>query len=229
MPGSGGLFFRKKRAIPDPDGGLNAVEQGGRDQRGDSALQLHGRQLRFFPGWRSRFYRDPVDDRQSAAHIAEGYNDLAGICKTACKSTDVDLMGHQKKPGFRRFVEDHLKGCRGLGGAITPSCKEGVDRRHFHDVPELQKSGSVTRAAPLAGPDRIECHTGVTHGPADPPGLPPALFIQVALGRTVLQIKSGGIASARCQSMPHKRDHAGSCQRCHILCRCNARHDDDHK
>lgn len=143
-------------------------------------------------------------------------------------STQFKRMRELVPEAYRAFLEFDQKAFKdgaipgktkeliALGIAQITQCAWCIQAHALQDIPRLRlpegQPGRVQAPAARAGPDRAHGNAVVPKRLADPPGLPAAVFVQVALGRAVLQLGvgriegPGGVAVASTTTLPGARN-----------------------
>ena len=118
-------------------------------------------------------------------------------------------MGNQDN-GFRgRQAEQELPEFGGLRAGPVPVPEERVQRWQVLDRTEVEESGRVAAAAPLAGDDPVNGRAGGADRRPDLSRLFPALRIEIALGGAIVEREICGVSGPWGDGVAQDGDDAG--------------------
>ena len=118
-------------------------------------------------------------------------------------------MGNQDNgfPG-RQAAQESPEFGRLRAGAV-PVPEERVQRGQVLDRTEVEESGRIAAAAPLAGEDPVDGHAGGADRRPDLSRLFPALRIEIALGGAIVERERCGVSGSRREGVAQDGDDAG--------------------
>ena len=118
-------------------------------------------------------------------------------------------MGYQDDgfPGLQ--AEQELPEFGGLRAGPVPVPEERVQRGQVLDRTEVEESGRVAAAAPLAGDHPVDGRAGGADRRPDLSRLSPALRIEIALGGAIVEPERCGVSGSRREGVAQDGDDAG--------------------
>ena len=153
--------------------------------------------------------QDLVDHGDGAVAPDPEQEDLARGGDPARERCEVHLMGNQDNGFSGRQAEQELPEFGGLRAGRAPVPEERVQRGQVLDRAEVEVSGRVVAAAPLAGEDAVDGHAGGTDRRPDLSCLFPALCIEIALGGAIVEREGCGVTGPRREGMAQDGNDAG--------------------
>ena len=153
--------------------------------------------------------QDLVDHRDRAVAPDLKQEDLARGGDPARERRDVHLMGNQDN-GFRgRQAEQDLPEFGGLPAGPVPVPEERVQRWQVVDRTEVEESGRVAAAAPLAGDDPVDGRAGGADRRPDLSRLFPAPGVEIALDGAIVEREIYGVSGPWGDDVAQDGDDAG--------------------
>ena len=110
------------------------------------------------------------------------------------------LQGEQELPEFGR-----------LPAGPVPVPEERVERGQVLDRTEVEESGRIAAAAPLAGEDPVDGRAGGTDRRPDRSRLSPASRIEIALGGAIVEPERCGVSGSRREGVAQDGEDVGCC------------------
>ena len=118
-------------------------------------------------------------------------------------------MGYQDKGYLGLQAEQELREFGRLRTGPVPVPEERVQRGQVRDRTEVEESGRVAAAAPLAGEDAVDGHAGSTDRRPDLSRLFPAPGVEIGLGGAIVELERCGVSGPRREGVAQDGDDAG--------------------
>ena len=108
-----------------------------------------------------------------------------------------------------RKAKQELPEFGGLRASPVPVPEERVQRGQVRDRTEVEESGRVAAAAPLAGDDLVDGRAGGADGRPDLSSLFPAPGVEIALSGAIVELERCGVSGPRREGVAQDGDDAG--------------------